>query len=220
MEQATAVSVKERISVISPELQDRYLQEEWRLTGWQVVCSGFRNGDYVYEPLNKPQKRFAGEIVNLLGIGSLLRRNVQQLSTGELRKVLIARALVGKPAVLALDEACDGLDMISRKQMIETLERLARSGTQLLLTTHRSEEIIPSITHLLVLEKGRITASGPRETVSFPQASGRASTAFHSPSELRASPPRCSGSKTPTSSLNGRRSCTRSIGKSKATSIG
>jgi molybdate transport system ATP-binding protein len=173
MEQATAVSVKERISVVSPELQDRYLQQEWRLKGWQVVCSGFRNGDYLYEPVNKQQKRFVEKIVDLLGISSLLRRNVQQLSTGELRKVLIARALAGKPAVIALDEACDGLDVTSRKQMIETLERVARSGTQLLLTTHRSEEIISLITHLLVLENGRITASGPKASVPLPQFSAR-----------------------------------------------
>ncbi len=165
MEQSTAISVKERISVVSPELQDRYLQEEWRLTGWQVVCSGFRNGDYVYEAVNARQKRFAAQIIDLLGIGSLLRRNVQQLSSGELRKVLIARALVGKPAVLALDEACDGLDVISRREMIETLERIARSGTQLLLTTHRSEEIIPAITHLLLLENGRISSGGTRGSV-------------------------------------------------------
>jgi len=167
--QTTAVGIKEKIALVSPELQGRYLQQEWRLTGLQVVHSGFLGGDYVYERPTAAQLQLAHEVIQKIGIERLLKRNVQELSTGELRKILIARALAGSPHALVCDEVCDGLDAVSRAGLLETLERVAREGTQLLYTTHRAEEVIPAITHRLVLDRGRILESGklthpPRST--------------------------------------------------------
>ena len=164
VEQRTAVGLKKRIALVSPELQDRYLQQEWKLTGLQVVHSGFQNGDYVYQKPTATQKEFAGKIVGLLGARPLLLRNIQQLSTGELRKLLIARALAGKPEALALDEACDGLDASARADLLQTLERVAQSGTQLLVATHRDEELLSCMTHSLVLHDGRIARTGEAES--------------------------------------------------------
>jgi len=166
VEQETALALKQRVAMVSPELQDRYLQQEWRLTALQVVSSGFLDGDYVYERPSAEEKRFAGTIVQVLAIEPLLKRNVQQLSTGELRKVLIARALAGRPSILALDEVCDGLDAPARQDLLGRLAEIARSGTQLLFATHRNEEVFSEITHELVLEKGRIIWSGRRAECS------------------------------------------------------
>jgi len=159
-EQTSAVGVKEQIAWVSPELQERYLQQEWKLTGLQVIYSGFYNGDYVYQKPGARQMAFAQGIIRLLGVKNLLARNVQQLSTGELRKALIARALAGKPRLLILDEVCDGLDARSRLHLLEVIEAVARAGTQILYTTHRPEEVISAITHTLVLDKGRIVRQG------------------------------------------------------------
>jgi len=155
-EQTTAVGTKEKIAVVSPELQSRYLQQEWKLNGLQVIHSGFGGGDYVYQRPTNAQRVEAAAIIRLLGVEEFLSRNVQELSTGELRKVLIARALAGMPRVLACDEVCDGLDAASRASLLQTLDRVARQGTQLLYVTHRAEEIIPSIMHRLELKAGRI----------------------------------------------------------------
>lgn len=155
-EQVTAVGIKEKIALVSPELQSRYLQQEWTLTGLQVVHSGFGGGDYAYQRLTTAQRLRAESIIHLMGVERFLSRNVQQLSTGELRKVLIARALAGAPCVLACDEICDGLDTNSRAGLLQTLDHVARHGTQLLYVTHRAEEVIPSITHRLELKAGRI----------------------------------------------------------------
>jgi molybdate transport system ATP-binding protein len=155
-EQTTAVGIKEKVAVVSPELQSRYLQQEWRLNGLQVIHSGFGGGDYVYQRPTTAQRRRADAIVRLVGVEQFLSRNVQELSTGELRKVLIARALSGAPRVLACDEICDGLDAVSRAGLLQTLDRIARQGTQLLYVTHRAEEIVPSITNRLELKAGRI----------------------------------------------------------------
>src|SRR6266487_1054975 len=109
-EQATAVGVKAAMALVSPELQQRYLRQEWRLTGRQVIESGFGGGDYVYERLKRKQADAVARAAQWMGTEKLLRRNAQELSTGELRRLLIARALAGAPRVLACDEICDGLD--------------------------------------------------------------------------------------------------------------
>lgn len=169
-EQITAVGVKEHMALVSPELQTRYLTQEWGLSVREVIHSGVAFSEYAPSRLSAEEKERVWRVVDMLGINRLLRRNVQALSTGELRKVLIARALAGAPRVLVCDEVCDGLDARSRAGLLSALDRAARSGTQLLLTTHRNEELIPSITHKLVLRDGRIVESGDRSAQPRGQA--------------------------------------------------
>ena len=90
---------------------------------------------------------------------------VFDLSTGEARRVLIARALVHAPRALLLDEPCAGLDPASRRRFLESLRRLARGGTTLLLVTHHVEEIVPEIDHVLLLRDGRILREGNKQSV-------------------------------------------------------
>lgn len=160
-EQETAVGIRERMPLVSPELQQRYLQTDLRLTAWQVVQSGFAGGDYLYQRPTGRQERRAQAVLRLLEIAALAIRPIQELSTGELRRILIARALVSAPPVLVCDEICDGLDAPGRAALLQSLDRVARRGTQLLYTTHRKDEWLPSLTHCLVLARGRITAQGP-----------------------------------------------------------
>jgi molybdate transport system ATP-binding protein len=160
-EQRTAVGIKERMPLVSPEAQDRYLQIEWTHRVLEVIYSGFSGTDYLFRKPTAAQRARANQLIGLLGIEDLLRRNVQELSTGELRRVLIARALASRPKVLLLDEVCDGLDAPARRTLLRALEKVARSGMQLLFTTHRDEELIPAITHVLRLKGGRIAFQGP-----------------------------------------------------------
>jgi molybdate transport system ATP-binding protein len=160
-EQETAIGIKNQIACVSPELQQRYLQQDWRLTGLQAVQSGFGGGDYVYQKLTPKQEQAAQATMQLLGIASLARRNIQELSTGELRRMLVARALISSPRVLICDEICDGLDVRARTALLQTLNHVACNGTQLLYTTHRSEELPRALTHRLVFKAGRICEQGP-----------------------------------------------------------
>ena len=178
-EQHTAVGIKEQMPLLSPEAQDRYLQIEWTHRVLEVIYSGFAGTDYLFRKPAPSQRKIANGIIDLLGVQSLLRRNLQELSTGELRRVLIARALVSRPKVLLLDEVCDGLDAPARRTLLGALENVARSGTQLLFTTHRDEELIPSITHALVLKNGRIAFQGPCK--SLPQVATEASMEGRAP---------------------------------------
>src|SRR6266545_4892759 len=85
--QTTAIEVRRHIPLISPELQERYLQQDWRLSGRAVIQSGFAQTDMLYTKLTHQQRQRAEVLAERFGITSLLDRDAQTLSTGELRKV-------------------------------------------------------------------------------------------------------------------------------------
>jgi iron complex transport system ATP-binding protein len=84
------------------------------------------------------------------------------LSQGEKQRLLIARALIHRPSLLILDEPCSGLDLVSREQLLSTLESLGRShdGPTMILVTHHLEEIVPAFTHVFLLKAGQCAAMG------------------------------------------------------------
>lgn len=98
-----------------------------------------------------------------LEIEHLLDRPFRHLSAGEMRKILIARALKEHPSLLVLDEPFDGLDRSSRTSLSSYLEGLIEEGRHLILTTHRGDELLDGITHVLMLRDGEVIGSGPRE---------------------------------------------------------
>jgi molybdate transport system ATP-binding protein len=168
--QRTAVGIKEQLPLVSPEAQDRYLQLDWKRRVDEVIYSGLAGTDYVYRQPSPEQRDIVSRLVETFGIVHLLKRDVQELSTGELRRVLIARALVRRPRVLLLDEVCDGLDAQGRRGLLGLLNQIALNGTQLIYTTHRGEEMIPAITHVLVLKSGRMSSRGAPKRLSQPGA--------------------------------------------------
>ncbi len=152
-----AAGLRDHLAFVSPEQQERYLNLEWVRTGRDVLLTGFHQTDYLYRRLTAEQQATAGKLAEELQLGPLLRRDVQTLSQGEFRRVLIARALLGKPRVLLLDEFTDGLDAAMRATLLAAVQRAAMSGTSVLLATHREDELLPVLRRRLVLENGRIT---------------------------------------------------------------
>ena len=102
------------------------------------------------------------EALERVGAAALATRTLDTLSTGEARRVLIARALVHTPKVLVLDEPTRGLDLVARHAFMERVRDVARQGTTILLVTHYVEEIIPEIDRVVLLERGRIAFDGPK----------------------------------------------------------
>ncbi len=92
------------------------------------------------------------------------------MSTGEARRVLIARALVHEPAALVLDEPTRGLDVVSRHRFMEHVRAVARQGTTILLVTHHIDEIIPEIGRVVLLRGGRIDRDGVKAGVLTAEA--------------------------------------------------
>ncbi len=100
------------------------------------------------------------DIAAAFGVDHLLEREILTLSAGEMRKTLLVRAVLKSPLMMILDEPFDGLDVPSRAQLAETIERLMQRGIQIVLVTHRVQEVLPGITHVLAIQDGRVQ-SGP-----------------------------------------------------------
>jgi iron complex transport system ATP-binding protein len=97
--------------------------------------------------------------------GALARATLDTMSTGEARRVLIARALVHRPIALVLDEPTRGLDLVSRHHFMERVRSVARQGTTILLVTHHVDEIVPEIERVILLRRGRIASDGLKPDV-------------------------------------------------------
>jgi molybdate transport system ATP-binding protein len=173
--QMTAIEVRRHIALVSPEVQERYLQQEWQMTGRDVIHTGFAQTDMLYVKLTREQLKQTEKLAEQLGISTLLARDMQTLSTGQLRKILIARAVVAHPKLLLLDEVCDGLDAKFRRELLAMIETIARHGTQIIYTTHRDDEALSIATSELVFETGRVIRQGQlRRVGSVPPAARRA----------------------------------------------
>lgn len=103
----------------------------------------------------------------LTGVEELLKRPLISLSTGEMGKVLIARALRHRPELLILDEPFDGLDASASRELGRMLQKMVEKGLQILLVTNRKEEIQPFVTHTLIIEDGKIAAKGKKEDILY-----------------------------------------------------
>ncbi|HTV84565.1 MAG TPA: ATP-binding cassette domain-containing protein [Dyella sp.] len=154
------------IGIVSPALQVDYTSDA-PLEVFDAVVSGFfsARGLGLDHHLTPAMRERALEALAQMEASALVGRQMASLSTGEARRVLIARALVHGPRALLLDEPCAGLDPASRRRFLESLRRLARSGTTLLLVTHHVEEILPEIDHVLLLREGRIVQEGDKQSV-------------------------------------------------------
>jgi molybdate transport system ATP-binding protein len=95
------------------------------------------------------------------GLWDLRDRPVRHLSSGEMRQVMIARALLDTPRLLIIDEPFDGLDPFARRGLAAMLSRLMAGGLQIVLITHHLDEVLPEITHYLLLRDGRVVEQGP-----------------------------------------------------------
>jgi len=105
------------------------------------------------------------QVAARLGIDRLMERGIRFLSSGEMRRSLIARAVLARPRLLILDNPYEGIDTASRQIVAGMLRELLRGGPQLLFLTRRPEDIPREVSHVLLLEHGRIALAGPRETV-------------------------------------------------------
>ena len=159
------IGARERIALVSAEAQDAYLRRDWAVPIEDVIRSGFTDGVWPGGPLPADGERRVDAALGSLGLGGLRRRTMVEVSTGEARRALLARALAPGPRALLLDEFVNGLDAGSRAWMLDAVSALARRGTPTVLATHRPEEVVPEASRAAILEGGRIVRSGPRDEV-------------------------------------------------------
>ncbi|QPJ66458.1 MAG: ATP-binding cassette domain-containing protein [Candidatus Nitrohelix vancouverensis] len=163
--------IREQIGFVSAEFQERY---EPNILSWQVVASGLFQSIGLYGPVGAEQKTEALQWMDFLGIAHLSGNNFHQLSYGEARRVLLARALVNQPRLLILDEPCSGLDIPTRELFLDTLSRLSRSETRIVYVTHHIDEIMPLISHVLYIKDGKVFLQGEKESMLESESISRA----------------------------------------------
>jgi len=155
--------LRERISWVSSALEEDLPQDQPVI---DVLLTGYFSTLRLFDEPPPQIIRRAKRLLKLMGLQGREGQVFRTLSTGEKRKVLIARAVIKKPRILILDEVCAGLDPVARKEYLESVQQLIRMERSItvLFVTHHLEEIFPEITHVLGLKKGRVIFSGDKES--------------------------------------------------------
>jgi iron complex transport system ATP-binding protein len=152
------------LGIVSPDMLASCTTDA---TGRDVVLSSFFSSTRIF-PHHAPTAELlerTDAALQRLGIAHLADRPMAQMSSGQAKRTLIARALVHDPHTLLFDEPCNALDIGAQMQLRETMRQLAQSGLAILLVTHHVSEIIPEIERVVLLREGRVVADGPKDKV-------------------------------------------------------
>ena len=159
---ATLADVKAKLGIVSSTMQD---QIRVHLPAIEVVEGGLFGALGVPKHVQSTgsSRRRAQDAMEMVGIADLADRDVMTLSTGQARRVLVARALVHDPATLVFDEPCTGLDPEGMYYLRSTMRTLAQAGKGIVLVTHYPEDVVPEIKRLVLIKDGHLFADGAKE---------------------------------------------------------
>jgi iron complex transport system ATP-binding protein len=140
-------------------------------SGFEIVLSGFFGsvGIWPNHAVTSAMEHKTREVMELLEIAHLSERNTDELSSGEARRILIARALVHDPQALILDEPTNSLDLRATWELRDILRKLATNGISLIMVTHHLPDIIPEMRRVVLIRGGRVFCDGPKEHVLRPE---------------------------------------------------
>ncbi len=166
--------------VVSDSLQEDY---DRRVEVTDAVMSGYFGsvGLYRRADVTPAMRDRVTALMTELEITRLAGQTMNVLSTGEARRVLIARALVFDPPTLVLDEPCDGLDANASYHFLRTLRALLKAGRGLVLITHHIEDIVPEVDRVIMLKNGRVFADGRKDEMLTDE---RLSALFEIPAQV------------------------------------
>ncbi|NTV02882.1 MAG: ATP-binding cassette domain-containing protein [Chlorobiaceae bacterium] len=161
--------LRSMLGIVSNDLQQEYGRHS---PGRNVILSGYYASidTWPHQQFSPPELTRAEVLMHRLGIADLADRPFGTMSTGQQRRFLLGRAMVHAPEALVLDEPTSGLDLPATFRYIDTIRRLMRSGTQIILVTHHMHEIPPEVTRIVFIRDGRIFASGDKEALLTSEA--------------------------------------------------
>jgi len=157
--------IRKRIGWFTPSLQFQLQTQNYTVR--DIVLSGCFSSIGLHDEPSEKQKVRAEKRMKQLACQQFAERSFSSLSTGEQKRVMLARALVAEPELLILDEPCTGLDFTSREEFLECLQDVskAKDSPTLILVTHHVEEIMPCFTHCMMMKDCSSYQSGEKEEV-------------------------------------------------------
>ncbi len=180
-ERATLWELRKKIGFVSQDLQIRY---DAHVKACDVVLSGLFGaiGMHRHFEVSAEDRSRADHALQRFGLAELKDRAYWHLSTGQQRKLLLARALIHQPQILVLDEPTSGLDLKAAHDFLAEAQSLACRGTTLLLVTHHVQEILPAIDRVVMLKQAKVVFDGARSDALTDQ---RLSALYDTPLTLK-----------------------------------
>jgi iron complex transport system ATP-binding protein len=149
------------LGIVSNDLMQSCARD---FSGREVVLSGFFSsiGIWPNHEVTPAMRKKADEVLERLEVSHLAERNVDEMSSGEARRILIGRALVHDPKALVLDEPTVSLDLHATHELRVILRKLASDGTSIIVVTHHLPDIIPEIGRVVLIKNGRVLRDGSK----------------------------------------------------------
>jgi len=161
LEKWEVFELRKRLGVVTADLPN---ERTLNTLGRDSVITGFFSSSTIWPELHvtDAMRQRAAEVLAQLEASHLADKPVGEMSAGEMRRVLIGRALVHKPEMLLIDEPSNALDLAAQHELRQSLRRLAQHGIGIVLITHHLADIPPEIERVVMLREGRIFADGPK----------------------------------------------------------
>ncbi len=134
-------------------------------SGLETVLSAFFGsiGIWPYHHVTPKMEKRAKELLKFFDVAHLADRVMTELSSGEARRIVFARALAHNPKALVLDEPTNSLDVRAQHEVRESMQRLVASGVTVIVVTHHLPDIIPEIHRVVALKQGKLFFDGQKE---------------------------------------------------------
>ncbi|MDW8742704.1 ABC transporter ATP-binding protein [Streptococcus suis] len=164
-------SLRTKIGVVGSFLAERFPID---LTAEQIVLTGKYKSSILYKEYGQAEIDEATAMLREIRAGHLIGRTYASLSQGERQLLLIARSLMENPAILILDEATVGLDLLARERLLQHIDHICQLPTApaIIYVTHHAEEITSNFSHVLLLKEGKVLTQGPKEKILTPELLG------------------------------------------------
>jgi iron complex transport system ATP-binding protein len=165
-ERYTLSELKQHLGIITNDLHNYFETHGNFLTTYEVVLSGYYSsiGVFKHQDFSEAQHKRALEVIEFLELNEIKDKQVYQLSTGQLRKAIIGRALIHRPSAFILDEPTIGLDIKAQVNFINMMKKLS-SQASIILVTHHIEEIFEEISHIALMYENKVFIQGQKEEV-------------------------------------------------------
>ncbi len=151
------IGVRPHVRLVTPDMADWYQRHDLRVPVWEVICAGLGNTPFLYHEPSEADRQKARALGLEMGLGLVLDRPMRAVSTGQAKRALLARALIARPLLLAVDELTQGLDRQGQLRLLEALSSIAVTGkTRILISGHGTLPVPAEVRGRIYLEHGRV----------------------------------------------------------------